>query len=80
MSMAKDKMSHDYYTIATDDLEKAKIFCSSSSLIFNLIGICHVKMEQATIDIAPLFRFHFDNSNIIQLNFSSLKLLEACNP
>jgi tetratricopeptide (TPR) repeat protein len=50
MTRAKDKMSHGYYTIAADDLEKAKVLCSSSSLIFKLIGICH--RELGHLDLA----------------------------
>ena len=50
MSRAKDKMSHGYYTIAADDLEKAKVLCSSSSMIFKLIGICH--RELGHLDLA----------------------------
>ncbi len=50
MSRAKDKMEQGYYTIAADDLEKANILCSTSPLIYKLIGICH--REIGHLDLA----------------------------
>jgi tetratricopeptide (TPR) repeat protein len=50
MARAKDKMSNGYFTIAADDLEKAKILCSSSPVIYKLIGICH--KEIGHLDLA----------------------------
>lgn len=50
MFRARDKMTHGYYTIAADDLEKAKFLCSTSPLIYKLIGICH--RELGHMDLA----------------------------
>jgi tetratricopeptide (TPR) repeat protein len=50
MSRARDKMDHGYYTIAADDLEKARFLCSVSPLIYKLIGICH--RELGHLDLA----------------------------
>ncbi|MGC9325124.1 MAG: tetratricopeptide repeat protein [Desulfomonilia bacterium] len=50
MSRATDKMSQGFYTIAADDLEKANILCSTSSLIYKLIGVCH--RELGHLDLA----------------------------
>jgi tetratricopeptide (TPR) repeat protein len=50
MGRAREKMDHGYYTIAADDLEKAKILCSTSPLIYKLIGICH--REIGHLDLA----------------------------
>ncbi len=41
MGRARDKMGQGYYTLAADDLEKAKILCSTSPLLYKLTGICH---------------------------------------
>lgn len=50
MNRARDKMEQGYYTIAADDLEKANILCSTSPLIYKLIGICH--RELGHLDLA----------------------------
>jgi len=50
MSRARDKIDQGYYTIAADDLEKANILCSTSPLIYKLIGICH--RELGHLDLA----------------------------
>ncbi len=50
MARAREKMAQSYYTIAADDLEKAKILCSTSPLIYKLIGICH--RELGHLDLA----------------------------
>ena len=50
MSRARSKMEQGYYTIAADDLEKANILCSTSPLIYKLIGICH--RELGHLDLA----------------------------
>ncbi|MBN2298063.1 MAG: tetratricopeptide repeat protein [Deltaproteobacteria bacterium] len=50
MSRAKEKIAQGYYTIAADDLEKANILCSTSPLIYKLIGICH--RELGHLDLA----------------------------
>lgn len=50
MSRARDKIAQGYYTIAADDLEKANILCSTSPLIYKLIGICH--RELGHLDLA----------------------------
>ncbi len=50
MTRATEKMSQGYYTIAADDLEKANVLCSTSSLISKLIGICH--RELGHLDLA----------------------------
>jgi len=50
MSRARSKMDQGYYTIAADDLEKANILCSTSPLIYKLIGICH--RELGHLDLA----------------------------
>lgn len=41
MARAREKMEQGYYTLAADDLEKAKVLCATTPLIFKLIGICH---------------------------------------
>lgn len=50
MSRAREKMDQGYYTIAADDLEKARVLCSTSPLIYKLIGICH--RELSHLDLA----------------------------
>lgn len=50
MNRAREKMEQGYYTIAADDLEKANILCSTSPLIYKLIGICH--RELGHLDLA----------------------------
>jgi tetratricopeptide (TPR) repeat protein len=50
MNRARSKMEQGYYTIAADDLEKANILCSTSPLIYKLIGICH--RELGHLDLA----------------------------
>ena len=50
MGRARDKMDHGYYTIAADDLEKARFLWSVSPLIYKLIGICH--RELGHLDLA----------------------------
>lgn len=50
MGRAREKMDHGYYTIAADDLEKARFLCSTSPLIYKLIGICH--RELGHLDLA----------------------------
>ncbi|MEA2101304.1 MAG: tetratricopeptide repeat protein [Thermodesulfobacteriota bacterium] len=45
MGRAKEKMAKGYYTLAADDLEKAKILCSTSPLLFKLAGICHRELS-----------------------------------
>jgi len=50
MARAREKMDQGYYTLAADDLEKAKILCATTPLIFKLIGICH--RELGHLDLA----------------------------
>jgi tetratricopeptide (TPR) repeat protein len=47
---AKKKMAKGHYTIAADDLEKAKVLCATSTHIYKLIGICH--RELGHLDLA----------------------------
>ncbi len=50
VSRAREKMAQNFYTLAADDLEKAKILCSTSPLIYKLTGICH--RELGHMDLA----------------------------
>jgi len=50
MARAREKMDQSYYTLAADDLEKAKVLCATTPLIFKLIGICH--RELGHLDLA----------------------------
>ncbi len=51
MNRAREKMEQGYYTIAADDLEKASILCSTSPLIFKLIGICHRELGHLELSL-----------------------------
>ncbi|MBN1636083.1 MAG: hypothetical protein JW920_06185 [Deltaproteobacteria bacterium] len=68
MARAKEKMSQGYYTIAADDLEKTKILCSTSPLIYKLIGICH--RELGHLDLAlEMFESAMEFGDIEQETF-----------
>ncbi len=50
MTRAKEKISQGFYTLAADDLEKARALCSNSPIVYKLLGICH--RELGHLDLA----------------------------
>jgi tetratricopeptide (TPR) repeat protein len=51
MNRAREKMEQGFYTIAADDLEKASTLCSTSPLIYKLIGICHRELGHLELSL-----------------------------
>jgi len=50
MNRAKEKISQGFYTLAADDLEKARALCSNSPIVYKFLGICH--RELGHLDLA----------------------------